>query len=145
MRPGRRRSPHPSAREHALRRAPAAIAVVALATGAAISACGGTGGDAIPADASGAPDAGADAIRSLGCGSCHAIPGIRGADAHVGPPLDAWAQRSYVAGALENTPRNVERWVLDPQDVEPGTVMPDVGATEQQAADIAAYLFTLGD
>lgn len=144
MRPGRRTPEH----RRPARRAPAGVAAVALVAGATAAACGGLGGssgDAIPAAPRGDAGAGADAIRSLGCGSCHAIPGVRGADAYVGPPLDAWAQRSYVAGAIDNTPENVERWILDPQEIEPGTVMPDVGATEQQAADIATYLFTLGD
>jgi cytochrome c len=34
---------------------------------------------------------------------------------------------------------------MDPQEIQPGTAMPDVGATEEQARDTAAYLFTIGD
>jgi cytochrome c1 len=68
---------------------------------------------------------------------------VRGATAAVGPPLSGWAQRSYVAGRLANTPANVARWVADPQAVEPGTAMPDLGVARATARDIAAYLFTL--
>ncbi|PRY20191.1 hypothetical protein CLV70_12572 [Pseudosporangium ferrugineum] len=32
---------------------------------------------------------------------------------------------------------------MDPQAVEPGTAMPDLGVTSTDARDIAAYLFTL--
>ncbi len=32
---------------------------------------------------------------------------------------------------------------MDPQGVEPGTAMPNLGVTATDAQDIAAYLFTL--
>ena len=51
--------------------------------------------------------------------------------------------RAILAGELPNTPANMIRWVRDPQAVEPATAMPNLGVTEQQARDIAAYLYTL--
>ncbi|MDT8305781.1 MAG: c-type cytochrome [Anaerolineae bacterium] len=86
---------------------------------------------------------GAELIPVYGCGTCHTIPGIRGADALVGPPLTGWAARAYIAGAIPNTPQNLLLWLQDPQSVEPGTAMPDMGLTEQAARDIGAYLYTL--
>lgn len=119
---------------------------VALATAIApVAACGADEPPPVDVQVAGDADAGRAAIGDLGCSSCHTIPGVRGADAHVGPPLTDWAQRSYIAGALENTPGNLQRWILDPQEIEPGTAMPDVGATEDQARDVVAYLFGLGD
>ncbi|HEU5044005.1 MAG TPA: c-type cytochrome [Nocardioidaceae bacterium] len=91
----------------------------------------------------GSPDRGAADIAHYGCGTCHTIPGIEGADALVGPPLTHWAQRSYVAGMLPNSAANLEHWIRDPQSVVPGNDMPNLGVTEQQAKDIAAYLYTL--
>ena len=122
-------------------------AVASVAAVVALAACGGAdpGGSTVDAAAIGDVDAGHDAIRAHGCGSCHTIPGIVGADATVGPPLTDWAQRVYIAGSLVNSPEALQRWILDPQEVEPGTAMPDVGLTEREAADVAAYLFTLGD
>jgi cytochrome c2 len=32
---------------------------------------------------------------------------------------------------------------MSPQEMEPGTAMPDVGVTEADARDMAAYLYTL--
>jgi cytochrome c len=87
---------------------------------------------------------GARLIAAYGCGSCHAIPGVPGARGNVGPPLTAFAERTYIAGALRNEPVALVRWIRFPQFVEPGTAMPDLGVTEQQARDIAAYLYTLG-
>lgn len=86
---------------------------------------------------------GAALIRGAGCGSCHTIPGIRAADGVVGPPLFFFSRRTYIAGQLPNTPENLVRWIRDPQAIEPGTAMPSVGLDEQQARDVAAYLYTL--
>ena len=86
---------------------------------------------------------GAEVIGAFGCGACHTIPGVDGASGAVGPPLSFWSRRSYIAGKLPNTPDNLIRWVSDPHAIEPGTAMPDVGVSEQQARDVAAYLYTL--
>ncbi|MFC4859441.1 c-type cytochrome, partial [Actinophytocola glycyrrhizae] len=78
-----------------------------------------------------------------GCGSCHTVPGVDGADGLVGPPLTRFGARSYIAGALPNTGDNLQHWIRDPQEVEPGTAMPDLDVSELEARDIAAYLLTL--
>ena len=82
-------------------------------------------------------------LRDYGCHACHVIPGVAGANALVGPPLTAWAKRHYIAGSLTNTPENLIEWLQYPQRVEPGTAMPDLGVTEQDARDMGAYLYTL--
>jgi cytochrome c1 len=61
----------------------------------------------------------------------------------VGPPLENWSRRGFIAGELPNNGANLIRWIMDPQGVEPGTAMPELGVSEEQARDIAAYLFTL--
>jgi cytochrome c len=81
------------------------------------------------------------AIAKYGCGSCHVIPGVRQARGKVGPPLTDFAQRSYIAGNAFNTPGNLAAWIRRPDSVEPGTVMPALGVSEQEARDIAAYLY----
>ena len=88
---------------------------------------------------------GARHIAAYGCGSCHDIPGIPGASGRVGPPLGGFAERMFIAGALRNEGASLVRWIRFPQQVEPGTVMPDLGVTEPHARDIAAYLYTLGE
>jgi cytochrome c len=93
--------------------------------------------------AGGDPQRGAGVIRHIGCGACHTIPGIDGARGVVGPPLSFWSRRSYIAGNLPNSPPNLVRWIRDADAVEPGTAMPDLGLSEQQARDVAAYLYTL--
>ena len=89
-------------------------------------------------------DIGRQVLEDRGCGSCHRIPGVPGADGLVGPPLDSMGRRTFIAGQLANTPENMVRWIRDPQAVEPGTAMPDLGITEAEARDITAYLEGLG-
>src|SRR5215208_3817767 len=80
-------------------------------------------------------------IASYGCGSCHSIPGVPGADATAAPPLNCFYERSYIAGRLPNTWENLTKWIQNPQLVEPGTAMPNVGVCQKEADNIAAYLY----
>ena len=91
------------------------------------------------------PDAerGKRAISQYACATCHAIPGIVGANAPVGPPLKHIGTRGFIAGVLPNTPQNMVRWLRHPQGVSPKSAMPDLGVSEHDARDIAAYLSTL--
>jgi cytochrome c1 len=82
-------------------------------------------------------------IAGYGCGACHMIPGVQGARGLVGPPLFYFSERTMIAGELPNTPENLIHWIEHPHDVEPKTAMPDLGLSEDQAHDIAAYLYTL--
>ena len=101
--------------------------------------CAGKGGPVrVPG---GDADRGQRLIEHYGCGGCHAIPGIRGADARVGPSLDDTRRKRFIAGHVPNTVEALERWIRDPQKVEPGTLMPDLGVTPRQARDIVAYLY----
>lgn len=94
--------------------------------------------------AGGDPQRGLDAIEAYGCASCHVIPGVTRAErSWTAPPLTNFGRRSYIAGQLVNTQDNLVRWIVDPQEVEPGTAMPELGVTEIEALDIAAYLHAL--
>jgi cytochrome c2 len=79
----------------------------------------------------------------LGCGSCHTIPGIAGAHARVGPSLASFGTHFYVAGVLSNQPGNLTHWIEHPQSIHPQTVMPELGVDASDAADMAAYLYSL--
>jgi mono/diheme cytochrome c family protein len=93
----------------------------------------------------GPPDAqrGKTALLQYACATCHHIPGVVGADAPVGPPLDGMGTRTLVAGMLPNTPENMVRWLRFPQQLNPLGAMPDLGVTERDAHDMAAYLASL--
>lgn len=129
-------------RRHALRRDRrrlTALLVVALLAGC-------QEGGVVPQQRVPGGDAarGKDALVSYGCGSCHRIPGVPAATGLVGPPLDDFASRSYVAGRLHNEPAQLVAWIRNPQAIDSATAMPNLGVTERNARDIAAYLYTLG-
>ena len=92
-----------------------------------------TGGD---------PDRGEAMFIKYGCGSCHGLKHVRRATGAVGPPLDGIAVRAVLAGKLDNTPGNLQSWVRDPQQVSPGTAMPDLNVGGRDARDISAFLYT---
>ena len=91
----------------------------------------------------GMPERGREAFRRYGCGACHTVSEVPGANGLVGPPLDGVGARAYVAGVLTNTPTNLVRWIRTPREVDSLTAMPDVGVTAEDAWDIAAFLYTL--
>jgi cytochrome c2 len=112
----------------------ALAALLAAGTGGCRQASGPVIGDA---------PHGAEIIAAYHCGACHAIPGVVGAHGLVGPPLSGFASRSFIAGQIPNTPANLVRWVRDPRSVAPDTAMPELGLGEQEARDVAAYLYEL--
>lgn len=86
--------------------------------------------------------AGKAALEDHGCVSCHSIPGVA-ESATVGPPLDRFGERAYIAGRLGNNQENLVRWIRHPKDVDPETAMPDLGVGEDDAINMAAYLLSL--
>lgn len=93
--------------------------------------------------ASAQPEAGRQMIIKYGCGSCHTIPGVPGAQGRVGPVLKDLRSQGYIAGMLPNTADNLVRWIREPQVVAPGNAMPDLEVTQADAQNIAAYLYSL--
>jgi putative membrane protein len=125
----------------ALRRAAIAAGIACVALLPGIAACKGRNRPV--AGVSGNPRAGKELIATFGCGACHTIPGVAGARGMVGPPLTQFAGRAYIAGEVPNTERSLIQWIMNPQSIEPGTAMPNLGVSQAEARDIAAYLYTL--
>ena len=93
----------------------------------------------------GDPERGKWMIEIYGCGSCHVVPGVPLASGKVGPPLEDFGERHYIAGLLLNRPANLMAFIMNPPAFEPHTAMPALGVLPEDAWDMAAYLLTLGD
>jgi cytochrome c2 len=119
------------------------VLMVSIAVTSGLLGCSPPGDEVETIVAGGDRERGRAALDGFGCGTCHVIPGVRGAVGKVGPPLTQFALRAYIAGQLPNEPENLLRWVQDPQSVEPGTAMPNLGVGPAVARDMAAYLYTL--
>jgi len=91
--------------------------------------------------AGGQADRGKALVARYGCIACHAIPGLAGPQGNVGPPLVHMGKRVYLAGILPHTPAAMLAWLRDPPAVDPATAMPRLGVSEQEARDIAAWLY----
>ena len=82
----------------------------------------------------GDPKRGKTLITEYGCGNCHLIPKVAGADGNVGPPLLRLANRVYIAGYLRNSPENMSAWLQDPQRILPGERHAQDGHIDQRLA-----------
>ncbi|WP_416762698.1 c-type cytochrome [Roseateles sp. So40a] len=88
------------------------------------------------------PVRGRQLMSQYQCGSCHLIPEVPGGGQR-GPGLQGFGRRSYIAGQWPNTPETLQQWLRDPPAMQPGTAMPRLGVSEQDARDIAGYLLSL--
>ena len=56
-------------------------------------------------------------------------------------PPEVYAVRP--GGGEPNTPANIRGWIKDPQAKKPGTLMPNLGLSDKESDDLAAFLVTL--
>jgi len=104
---------------------------------------GASGGGAAPAKAeakaepakvSAANNKGLDLFGAKTCGACHSVTGVPGAVGAVGPKLDGIGKTRDVAF--------LTKWLKDPAAVKPGTTMPNLGLSDDEAKAIAEFLVT---
>lgn len=117
-----------------------AFVLPCIAVAALLCGCARTERDR-PVVAGGDAARGRAALLARECGACHRIPGIPGAQGTAGPPLDDFAERLFIAGREPNRPDKLVAWIRNAPAIDPGTAMPDLGVTEAEARDIAAYLY----
>ncbi|HEY6827013.1 MAG TPA: cytochrome c oxidase subunit II [Gemmatimonadaceae bacterium] len=108
----------------------------------------------------GDPANGAKLVVGAGaCLGCHSIKGNPMMVGVIGPNLTHIATRTTIAaGLFPNDPQHLARWIKNAREMKPGVTMPTLGAgqydpvlkaktpmtlTDQQIADIVAYLQTL--
>jgi cytochrome c oxidase subunit II len=93
------------------------------------------------------------------CIACHTVRGVPSMIGVLGPNLTHVGSRTTIAAGLyPNDPQHLARWVKDPTKMKPGVTMPSFGIgeydpvtkailktgfTDQQIADIVAYLTSL--
>jgi cytochrome c len=90
----------------------------------------------------GNPRVGQQLIARYGCAACHQIKGIARSESKVGPSLKDIRDSSYVGGVLPNSADNLMRWIMHPRAYSPNTAMPELGVTQPEARDMAAYLYS---
>ena len=77
------------------------------------------------------------------CATCHAIAGTSAAGT-IGPDLTHIASRRWLAsGRLGNTRANLAGWIVDPQRIKPGVLMPSNGLEPADLQALLNYLASL--
>lgn len=90
---------------------------------------------------------GAKLFSEKTCATCHIVKGqfdtaIRAATS--GPNLSHVGSRMTIAAAtLPNSVENLQKWIGKPSAIKPGSKMPDLGLTPDEAKAIATYLYSL--
>lgn len=95
-------------------------------------------------------DAPGDAVLARGeqvmggaCAACHAVRGSR-AVGRSGPDLThVGSRRSIAAGTLPMNRGALQGWISQPQVLKPGTLMPAIELSADDANAVAAYLMSL--
>ena len=91
----------------------------------------------------GDPERGRLLAQQYQCAACHYIPEVQGANGDAGPSLQYMGRLSYIAGGIPNQPENMVRFLQNPPAVKPGTLMPALGISEEEARHMAAFMYTL--
>jgi cytochrome c oxidase subunit 2 len=93
----------------------------------------------------GDPARGRNIIETGACAACHSVAGTK-AQGKVAPrALTVFATYPTIAQVegFTNAPENLRKWLQNPQEVKPGTAMPNLNLKPQEIEDLVAYLETL--
>ncbi|MGE0000047.1 MAG: cytochrome c oxidase subunit II [Ilumatobacteraceae bacterium] len=83
---------------------------------------------------------GKEIVETTSCAGCHSIRGTA-ADGDFGPDLTHVGSRTRLAaGAIDNTPDGMARWLDETQHLKEGALMPEIDLTDDQVAALVAYL-----
>ena len=82
-------------------------------------------------------------VADKGCVACHTFPDVKWPRGGLGPSLEDFGRQGLIAGRLPNQPGMLMQFVRNAPALVPGTAMPAVSMTDQEARDVTAYLLTL--
>lgn len=89
------------------------------------------------------PQVGQYVFEHQACISCHTVAGTV-ATGRYGPDLTHLMSRATIAaGAAKNTHEELLRWITDPNQIKPGSLMPAMHLSDRENEQITAYLLTL--
>ncbi len=98
--------------------------------------------DPIPADVAAAADVkrGEELVGTLGCAACHNVPVASAKVDHKNRATHFDHGPDLTNIGAKTTKEWIYNWVLDPKRFSPGTRMPNLRMSKQEAADVAAFL-----
>ncbi len=96
-----------------------------------------------PAVDDAAARAGQDVFLSQTCVNCHRVRGTGAAGTYAPDLTHLMSRQTLASGAVPNTPEQLRKWVIDPQRVKEGCLMPAFGLSGEQVDRLVNYLGTL--
>lgn len=82
-------------------------------------------------------------VADKGCVACHVFPDVKWPRGRLGPSLDDFGRQGLIAGRLPNQPGVLMQYVRNAPALVPGSAMPAIPMSDQEARDVTAYLLTL--
>jgi cytochrome c1 len=82
-------------------------------------------------------------VMENGCTACHTFPDVKWPRGRLGPSLENFGRQGLIAGQLPNLPGVLMQFVRDAPSLVPGTAMPAIAMSDQDALDVTAYLLQL--
>jgi len=86
---------------------------------------------------------GRTAFLAQSCVNCHRVRGTPAQGSYAPDLTHLMARETLASGMVKNIPENLRRWVVDPQQIKPGCLMPAFGLSDHEYDDIVRYLLTL--
>jgi cytochrome c len=79
-------------------------------------------------------------LEDKACGGCHIIPGVNEAWGKAGPSLKGFSKRKrIIRNSVKNNEENLRSWLRDPNVLKPGTLMPNLGLTDEEVEILIRY------
>ncbi|KQP23310.1 cytochrome C [Pseudorhodoferax sp. Leaf267] len=82
-------------------------------------------------------------VSTKGCVACHTFPDVAWPRGALGPSLENFGGQGLIAGRLPNQPGVLMQFVRSAPAMVPGTAMPVMPMSDQEARDVTAYLLQL--
>jgi cytochrome c1 len=82
-------------------------------------------------------------VVDKGCVACHTFPDVPWPRGGLGPALHDFGHQGLIAGQLPNQPGPLMQFIRNAPAFVPGTAMPAIAMSDQEARDVTAYLLQL--
>jgi cytochrome c oxidase subunit 2 len=87
--------------------------------------------------------AGRDVFLGQSCVNCHRVTGTSARGTYAPDLTHLMSRQTLASGMIANTRDQLRQWVIDPQQIKEGCLMPAFGLSTQQVDRLVDYLITL--
>lgn len=96
-----------------------------------------------PAAAAPSQAAGRELFLNTNCINCHRVRGTRARGTFAPDLTHLMSRKTLASGMVPNVRAELRKWVVDPQDIKPGCLMPAMGLSPGDVDLVTDYLLSL--